>query len=365
MSENKYIIDKDALTGIADAVRDKLGTGEATTDETTGEIVYPEDKGYYLKSHDCIAVSNFQHLFNNGTYSKYIVRFYKSDYSEKVEKFFSQIEVEGYVYWYSVTPTLKINGNSFSLENSSTTPQKITQIFDSPQSYLSVEFSIYNKYSRPQYFYFKDIKIVLKDENGVPIKLVSSGFPVNYGSPSTTCTRESIQEVTPIPFSIDDMQDKITNYLSKGDSPFEYPIPTQMLKSGSNVWYLNLESTFSSVEDFKNRFLQASFNSGTNNGVAYLICGKNGKPASMKELGIALSSDIQSYTGSWNMTDVQTSYENNLTFPLVNLNSNSPDRETYWLYVTSDIKTMVLCLSNLIGWPTSNGGYMYMAYKEA
>ena len=31
MSENKYIIDKDSLTGIADAVRDKLGVGEATT----------------------------------------------------------------------------------------------------------------------------------------------------------------------------------------------------------------------------------------------------------------------------------------------------------------------------------------------
>ena len=49
MSDNKYIIDKDSLTGIADAVRDKLGTGEATTDSQTGDIIYPEDKGYYLK----------------------------------------------------------------------------------------------------------------------------------------------------------------------------------------------------------------------------------------------------------------------------------------------------------------------------
>lgn len=49
MSENKYIIDKDSLTGIADAVRDALGIGDATTDETTGEIIYPEDKGYYNK----------------------------------------------------------------------------------------------------------------------------------------------------------------------------------------------------------------------------------------------------------------------------------------------------------------------------
>lgn len=216
MSENKYIIDKDSLTGIANAVRDKLGTGEATIDETTGEIIYPEDKGYYVESVDYIAVSDFQNSFNNGTYSKYIVRFYTSDYSEKVEKPFSQIEMEGYIYWYSLTPTLKINGNSFSLENDSTTPQKITKVFDTPQSYLSVEFSIYNKYARAQLFYFKDIKILLKDENGVPIKLVSSGFPANYGSPPTTCTIENvIQGVTPIPFTIDNIQDKIVNYLEK------------------------------------------------------------------------------------------------------------------------------------------------------
>lgn len=50
MSENKYIIDKDSLTGIANAVRDKLGVGKATTDPQTGDIVYPEGKGYYIET---------------------------------------------------------------------------------------------------------------------------------------------------------------------------------------------------------------------------------------------------------------------------------------------------------------------------
>jgi len=46
MSENKYIIDKDSLTGIADAVRDKLGPGEAITDDDAG---YYEGEGLIAK----------------------------------------------------------------------------------------------------------------------------------------------------------------------------------------------------------------------------------------------------------------------------------------------------------------------------
>ena len=59
MSDNKYIIDKDSLTGIADAVRDKLGVGETTTDSQTGDIIYPEDKGYYLKETVIAKISGF------------------------------------------------------------------------------------------------------------------------------------------------------------------------------------------------------------------------------------------------------------------------------------------------------------------
>ena len=50
MSNNKYIIDKDSLTGIADAVRDKLGTGEAITDEDAGYYPASAITGVYAPS---------------------------------------------------------------------------------------------------------------------------------------------------------------------------------------------------------------------------------------------------------------------------------------------------------------------------
>ena len=87
---------------------------------------------------------------------------------------------------------------------------------------------------------------------------------------------------------------------------------------------------------------------GTNYQAFYLVCGKDGKPASMKELGITLRNDIYSNLGSWDMNDVRTSYENNLTFPLVWL-SSPVDKNTFWLYVTSDAKNMVFCAHGLVG----------------
>lgn len=40
MSNNKYIIDKDSLTGIADVIRDKLGNGSSINDPAAG--YYPD-----------------------------------------------------------------------------------------------------------------------------------------------------------------------------------------------------------------------------------------------------------------------------------------------------------------------------------
>ena len=67
MSDGKYLINKSSLTGIADAVRDKLGAGEATTDPQTGDIVYPEGKGYYIDS----VTTTFIKVPDNNAYSIY------------------------------------------------------------------------------------------------------------------------------------------------------------------------------------------------------------------------------------------------------------------------------------------------------
>ena len=214
MSDGKYLINKSSLTGIADAVRDKLGVGEATTDPQTGDIVYPEGKGYYTDTEnvDYIAVSDYQTTFSRGSYGKDLIRCTNAVYVEKAEKSFSQIEIEGYFYWYSMTCSLTANTHSLPLENSSTTLQKITETFDTPQSYFAITLNVTNKYNKSQNFYFKDVKILLKDENGDPIKLISSGFPASYGG--TTCTIETVtQEVQkPIPYSISDITNNIEDY---------------------------------------------------------------------------------------------------------------------------------------------------------
>lgn len=370
MSENKYIIDKDSLTGIADAVRDKLGTGEATTDSQTGDIVYPEDKGYYLKEEMVAKISGFgwSQTGYSGNFTQGYAPYIKGeDWTAAVGE-----------PWYSVEITLvNVSGNDlYDMDvyysggsQSFTNVRSSTYTVSVPNG--STYFQLYfgNSYSSSRWngsSSLGSLTAIFKDAEGKPIKPKQSSYHYLWtlGREERTANFETENVPTPIPFSIDDIQDRITNYLSKGGSSFEYPIPTQTLSSGSGAWYLNLESTFSSVEDFKNRFLQASVNMGTNYQAFYLVCGKDGKPASMKELGITLRNDIYSNLGSWDMNDVRTSYENNLTFPLVWL-SYPVDKNTFWLYVTSDAKNMVFCAHGLVGYQLSNSGYLYVAYKEA
>ena len=112
MSDGKYLINKSSLTGIADAVRDKLGVGEATTDPQTGDIVYPEGKGYYTDTEnvDYIAVSDYESNWSKGTWQKELVSFFSSTpYANYVEKPVSQVEIEGYFYWYSMTCKIIVN----------------------------------------------------------------------------------------------------------------------------------------------------------------------------------------------------------------------------------------------------------------
>jgi len=112
MSDGKYLINKSSLTGIADAVRGKLGVGEATTDPQTGDIVYPEGKGYYTDTEnvDYIAVSDYESNLSNGTWQKELVSFPSSaTYANYVEKPVSQVEIEGYFYWYSMTCKIIVN----------------------------------------------------------------------------------------------------------------------------------------------------------------------------------------------------------------------------------------------------------------
>ena len=231
MSNNKYIIDKDSLTGIADAVRNKLGVGEVTTDPQTGDIVYPEGKGYYI---DSVVTTMFievpdnnEYSISSGTRTKDFIRCTNSDYLTKVEKPVSEIEVEG-IFGSTATGSkfkryIVINSNSFQLDDSNTTNiQNFKQTFDTPQTYLTIYISVTNNYARTQSIRWSNVKIYLRDENGNLIDLITSGFPYNGCTIGTTTSQ--IQK--PIPYSISDITDNIEDYWNV-PSGVSIPVPLQ------------------------------------------------------------------------------------------------------------------------------------------
>lgn len=215
MSDGKYLINKSSLTGIADAVRDKLGVGEATTDPQTGDIVYPEGKGYYTDTEniDYIAISDYESNWSNGTRQKELVSFPSSaTYTNYVEKPVSQVEIEGYFYWYSMTCKIIVNSQQIPLENDSTTLQKVSYTFDTPRSYLRIYFQATNQYTREQFASATGMRVLLKDENGDPIKLISSSFPVTKDGITCSIDTDTQEVQKPIPYSISDITNNIEDY---------------------------------------------------------------------------------------------------------------------------------------------------------
>ena len=218
MSDGKYLINKSSLTGIADAVRDKLGAGEATTDPQTGDIVYPKGKGYYIDSVTTMFIEvpdNNAYSISPGAQIKEFIRCPKSAYLTKVEKPVSEIEVEG-IFGATVTGRrfkryIVINSNSFQLDDQNLTNiQNFKQTFDTPKTYLSISISVTNDYATTQSISWSNVKIYLRDENGNLIDLITSGFPSNGCTIGTTTSQ--IQK--PIPYSISDITNNIEDYWS-------------------------------------------------------------------------------------------------------------------------------------------------------
>lgn len=233
MSDGKYLINKSSLTGIADAVRDKLGVGEATTDPQTGDIVYPEGKGYYIGDGEVevIAAPNGSgtaygrgHSSSSAAWSaKQIINIPASAYSQRIEKPFYQLEVQGYFYTTLDYNTLgnanlslqmsQSDSSRTELQNNNKILQKVTKNFDSAQNSLYIKlYMIINTYSSEAYYY-TGFKVLLKDENGVPIKLISSGFPYSYNGATSTIETVSQSGIKkPIPYSVADIKNNIKDY---------------------------------------------------------------------------------------------------------------------------------------------------------
>lgn len=215
MSNNKYIIDEDSLVEIADAVRDKLGTGQATTDPQTGDIIYPEDKGYYLKE-DLIAKFNIgDRQINGGHYSAGSATYLtlgsasdSTDYNLYFQKPFYSATLS---FTHSGTTsryhTLSVNGVS-STNIVGNTAKQIT--FSTPQSYLTISSYMESAYGTDTAIY-QNLTVTLFDQNGNNIKVKTTSIQ----------SYNFLTGIVPekIPFSIEDIQNKIASLSAGGDAP--------------------------------------------------------------------------------------------------------------------------------------------------
>ena len=376
MSNNKYIIDKDSLTGIADVIRDKLGTGDATTDGTTGKIIYPEDKGYYWKKQLACSFNTVQRSgtsYNSSSYEQCFL------YSPAANNNISWDDI--IVNWCGETPAkIKIvnktyQGQEIYLYVSGTT----TTLFSSWAKVDSEKIIPYQSFGNNQDVYIAintpgspysgtswttpqlEISFLDEDNNFYAIKDGSTNFGFRIGSRDYNISFLEKDVKTLIPLSIGDIKNRITNYLFGGFDP----IPTGSLTAMSGYsWYAYLNNEFTSIQDFRNRILQANINPGSS--FFRLICKTNGRAASMKELGIPLPKNIRQnkgpYGGSWKINDVKVAYENNLTFPFLLISGTSVDIGTYWIYVCTDLSYAVACYQNNIGYEVANNGSFTIQY---
>lgn len=221
MSDNKYIIDKDSLTGIADAVRDKLGVGEATTDPQTGDIIYPEDKGYYLKEETVAKISGFgwsQTGYSGNFAQGYAPYINEEDWNAAVGESWYSVEITlvnvGGDDLYDMTVHYSGGNQNFTNVRSST----YTVSVPNGSTYFNLYFS--NSYSPSRWngkSSLGSLTAIFKDAEGKPIKPKQSSYHYLWtlGRVQGTANFGTVDVETPIPLTIDDIQDRITNYLEK------------------------------------------------------------------------------------------------------------------------------------------------------
>lgn len=225
MSENKYIIDKDSLTGIADAVRNRLGVGEAITDE---------DAGYYpvLAKGVCFTTGGFTGTSYQPYGSNQPILYYNPGLNGNISW------ADNIVNWCGEKPakirftvvnnptgesTIKLAQASTEivLFESSKVKAGNSIIIDYPADVnpnFSIAQLVYGSYSGRSYttatlkiqFLDSDKNIYLLQQENV------TSFVSGYNSSDfRTVTFQDSSRITPIPYSIDDIQNRINNHLVK------------------------------------------------------------------------------------------------------------------------------------------------------
>lgn len=250
MSNNKYIIDKDSLTGIADAVRDKLGVGEATDD----------DAGYYGGEVFAIGAFNVPHI--SRTYSvsgsapttKSCQWFYSPSINDLITIFgvrpydvFLTCAEKGTLFAYSESNKVKLkvrsqvsqdNGdNYYPTGNSSTDVNvlgqtlqiRLNNLTNLTSSLFICEFRLYSDRGpglingREQIL--PSWRVQFRDSSGNVLRPLVNSMPFSWqpdidaGESVDLTTLNSFitsgTPITPIPYSLSDIESKINTYLKK------------------------------------------------------------------------------------------------------------------------------------------------------
>lgn len=223
MSDNKYIIDKDSLTGIADAVRDKLGNGKAITDENAGYYPVPIKKLGYHETAGTASYSGPGTGYTGNTI-----------YARPISELVNICGIRPSYIKVTVTNSSGFNTNDIIFRCTNPNQPDSTRV-DSVRfanyiailpipsdiedcninygAYYSTYSSQYSKRNVPAY----DVVFLDSNQNEININEYSgNSFTVDqWGSSETFLTKPSFEK---IPFSIDDIQDRITNSLVKSSS---------------------------------------------------------------------------------------------------------------------------------------------------
>lgn len=215
MSDNKYIIDEDSLVGIANVIRDKLGVGTGIDDDEAGYyskqtktlgFTQPQDRaaysgpgsGYTGNWFIYCSVSDIENI--SGIRPSYVRVTLPTtgSTSARISRF------------YPTTSTIVASANFTNGVAILPLPADIDNY------YLRYEMYYSSYSSQTQYMTMPSYDVAFLDENQEVIDISdysekSFSFSILNSARNFTTSTKSIA----IPYSIDDIQDKITNYLEK------------------------------------------------------------------------------------------------------------------------------------------------------
>lgn len=218
MSDNKYIIDENSLVGIANAIRDKLGVGTGIDDE---------EAGYYSAQIKMLGFTQpGSSITQQGSGSGYKSKTFVSCSASAIEN------IGGIRPSYVRVTLSSVNAtsdriSSYDSTTGTTTVANFTNgvailsLPDNINNYsLTFELYYYNSSGWTQYLNYPPFDVAFLDENQEVIDISDySGESFRFYNTRNFLTG---MKDFPIPYSIEDMKDKVTNYLEKPTLNIDY-----------------------------------------------------------------------------------------------------------------------------------------------